>query len=79
MNPISEEECKLICERICKYHPYDNTKLRKLILKLTYPFWKPLFNHIFWELYNKGVIDSSRVHLACSLTDRTQKNSQKIW
>jgi hypothetical protein len=75
MQAINEQQSQEICKHVFCYNPYQYW--RKPLLRLTYPIWKPLFNHILWELYHREVIDSSRLHIATSLTDRTQKH--KMW
>ena len=75
MQTLNEQQSQEVCKHVLRYAPRQSW--RKIALRLTYPIWKPLFNHIMWQLYDRGVIDSSRLHIATALTDRTQDH--KMW
>lgn len=70
MEPINERQSQEICSHILKYSPQKTW--RRDLLRLTRFIWQPFFSHIFYELYNQGVIDSSRLHIVSALIDPTQ-------
>lgn len=76
MHSFSEAESQEICRNLNRDKSiYVSGRWERLVLRLTYPIWRKMIAAVLCRLYERRVIDSSRLHIISALFDRTQLDS----
>lgn len=73
MEPFTNLGSEVICKDIRRgRRSRPMPAWRRVALRITYPIWHPMVASTLNDLYMHRVIDSSRLHIAQTLFDRTQ-------